>query len=178
MENLVRIGETIDFDKDTENIFTLTFLPLDFFDNWERGSMLANFIADYYHNNFSGKTAHNLLSTLFNELIENAVKFSRNNSSPVEIIIKKRTGNLLTRITNSIPVHRKEPFMEICSRLYAEDLETLYLQRIEEGIQDKTASGIGLILIKKDYDTHLCFDFYKDDTQTEKVSVTIEIAIG
>ena len=178
MEKPVHIGDKIDFEKDTENFFSITFLPLDVFDDWERGSKLSNFIADYYLHDFSSETDHNLISTVFNELIENAVKFSRNNSFPIEVVAKKRHGNLLAKVTNTLPKHRRDPFMNTCRDLFNKDLEELYLKRIEDGIEDESASGIGLILIKKDYESCMRFDFFTDDSNNAKVSVTMDIAVN
>ena len=172
----VSIGDPIEFEESAENYFAISFLPLDVFDDWERGSKLANFLADYYYHNFQSESSHNLISTVCNEIIENAVKFSRNNSSPIEIIAKKRRDHLLVRTTNTISNHRCSSFMKTCKDLFREDLDELYIQRIEEGSEIDDVSGIGLILIKKDYDSRVSFDFYRDETS--QVSVTIEININ
>ena len=52
MSDRHHIGDRIDFETDIDNYFALTFLPLDFFDNWERGSLLSDFAADYFRHNF------------------------------------------------------------------------------------------------------------------------------
>jgi len=168
----LHIGTAVDFEHDTESRFQVTVLPLDFFDYWARGSMLSNFLADYYNHNFPGQEAHNLISTVLNELIENAVKFSRNNSMPVEITVKKRKDELLIQADNSLPVHRRDPFIAICREISERDLDELYLERIQENLRNPTSSGIGLILLKKDYCSGLSFDFYTDDRNSARVAVT------
>ena len=171
----VHIGDKIDFDREIDNSFTLTFLPLDFFDHWNRASLMANFVADYYLHNFPDNGDHNLISTVLNELIENAVKFSRNNSTDVEMTIRKRGSALLMRIVNCIPDRRVAPFLEICNDLFTHDLDELYVQKLTENAEDTYASGIGLILIKKDYSSALSFDFIEDESCEARVSVTTEL---
>ena len=171
----LHIGDTIDFEYDAENYFSVNFLPLDFFDNWERGSLLSNFVADYFTHNFPGDVAHNLISTVLNELIENAVKFSRNNSMPVEIVMKKRKNELLIRADNSLPKHRKESFVAICRNIFERDLDELYVEKMNSNLTDSGSSGIGLILIKKDYSTGLSFNFYSDKQNNARVRVTAKL---
>lgn len=175
--NIIHIGDTVDFDVETENSVSVTFLPLDFFDCWERGSLLSNFAADYFHHNFPGSQAQNLISTVLNELIENAVKFSRNNSMPVVITMKKRKEDLLIRADNTLPKHRQEAFVSICRELFEKNLDELYVQRMDQNVTNSTSSGIGLILIKKDYSAGLDFQFYTDERNCAHVAVTVRLDI-
>ena len=171
----IHIGDAIDFERDTDNFFSVTILPLDMFDCWERGSQLSNFAADYFKHNFPTDEQHNLISTVLNELIENAVKFSRNNSMPVVIIMKRRKNELLIQADNCLPRHRKDAFIEICREIAAADLDRLYVDRMHENAYDTNSSGIGLILIKKDYSAGLSFEFYADDRNYSHVAITAQL---
>ena len=171
----VHIGDKIDFEREIDNSFSLTFLPLDFFDHWNRASLMANFVADYYLHNFPDTGDHNLISTVLNELIENAVKFSRNNSTAVEMTTRKRGSALLMRLKNCIPDRRIAPFLDVCHDLFNYDLDELYLRKLTENADNSYASGIGLILIKKDYSSALSFDFSEDESCVVRVSVTTEL---
>jgi len=175
MEDRVIIGDKIEFEKDMESVFTLSFIPLDIFDNWTRASSLSDFIAEYFGSYFGNESSHNLISTVINEFIENAVKFTKNNSQPIVVIVKKRDNDLICRITNSIPKHRKTAFIEICKELFSEDLDQLFLDKIIEGSNNKTESGIGLILVKKDYHVKTNFDFFKDNNDMNNVNVTFKL---
>jgi|APSaa5957512622_1039677.scaffolds.fasta_scaffold142349_1 hypothetical protein len=171
----LHIGDVIDFNQDTDNYFAVTILPLDLFDNWERGSVLSNFAADYYRHNFPSDEEHNLISTVLNELVENAVKFSRNNSMPVRIVLKRRNNELLIRADNCLPKHRRESFIAVCNEIAQADLDDLYVDRMHENVYDTHSSGIGLILIKKDYGESLSFDFYTDARNNPHVAVTVKL---
>ncbi|MCK5153106.1 MAG: GHKL domain-containing protein [Spirochaetales bacterium] len=175
MEEHIIIGDKIDFERDIETTFEFNFLPLDIFDNWSRVSSLSDFIAEYFESYFDSEAAHNVISTIFNEFIENAVKFTKNNSQPINIIVKKRDDNLISRITNTIPGHRKTTFIGICKELFTNDLDELFLTKIEEGSNDNSKSGIGLILIKKDYQVKTNFDFFESTNSANNVAVTFNL---
>jgi len=175
MDDRILIGDEIEFDKDIETTFEFSFLPLDIFDNWNRAGSLSDFIAEYFESYFENESAHNLISTIFNEFIENAVKFTKNNSQPISITVKKRNNYLISRIINTIPLHRKTTFIEICKDLFRRDLDELFLKKIEEGTSDSKESGIGLILLKKDYKVETNFDFFKDSNSINNVAVTFNL---
>ena len=94
---------------------------------------------------------------------------------PVEIILKRRKNELLIQADNSIPRHRQESFIAVCREIEKADLDELYVDRIHENVYDPSSSGIGLILIKKDYSAGLSFDFYADDKNNPHVSVTAKL---
>ncbi|HVP19731.1 MAG TPA: SpoIIE family protein phosphatase [Spirochaetia bacterium] len=176
MRGTVEVGDRIDFEKEVESAFNVRFLPLDMFDNWQRGSVLSDFTADYFRHNFPSDEQTGLISTVVNELVENAVKFSSNNSLPVDLTLKKARGRLLVQISNTVPQNRCQPFMAICRELFAANLDDLYVKRMDEGRKDKESSGLGLLLIKKDYTSKLGFQFRFDDDDTVRVTVTTELA--
>ena len=175
MNERVFIGDKIDFEKDIESTFSFSFLPLDIFDNWTRASSLSDFIGDYFGSYFDNKASHNLISTIFNEFIENAVKFTKNNSLPIILIVKKRDNDILCRITNTIPKHRKTAFISTCNNLFSKDLDQLFIEKIEEGAKDSRKSGIGLILLKKDYNVKINFNFFEENKTINSVAVTFQI---
>jgi serine phosphatase RsbU (regulator of sigma subunit) len=175
LQGTVHVGDKIDFEQEAESAFTLRFLPLDMFDSWQRGSVLSNFTAQYFGHNFPRPDESGLISTVVNELVENAVKFSANNSLPVDLTMRKAPGRLLVRATNSVPHHRCGGFMEVCRQLFDRDLDDLYVERVAEDSINQDASGLGLLLVKKDYCSRLSFDFRFDEDDTVQVSVTAEL---
>jgi hypothetical protein len=93
----------------------------------------------------------------------------------IELILKKRNNNLISRITNSIPLHRKTAFIGICEDLFSKDLDQLFLDKIEKGAENHKESGIGLILIKKDYQVKTNFDFFENNEAKNNVAVTFKL---
>lgn len=175
LRGTVHIGDRIDFDRDFQSVFTIAMLPLDLFDSWQRGGLLSDFLADYFRPNFGSDEEHGLISTVVNELVENAAKFSANNSLPIDVTLKKHSGGLMVRTVNTVPHHRCRPFMEICAELFRKDLDELYVSRVEQDMQDREASGLGLLLIKKDYSASLGFDFTFEDEGAVQVAVTADL---
>ncbi len=173
----LHLGDAIDWDGNTENFFSISFLPIDIFDHWDRCGDIADFVATYFQYNFQRPASQNIISTVVNELIENAVKYSRNKSSPVQIEIRKRQEHLLLRVTNLIPRNQRDHFVAICQALFERDLEELYLEKLTRGQQDHTYSGIGLILLKKDYEALIGVDFFHTQENTLKVEISLEMSV-
>lgn len=175
MRGTVHIGDKLEFDRDVQSVFSITMLPLDLFDSWQRGSLVSDFLADYFRPNYGSEEEHGLISTVVNELVENAAKFSANNSLPIDVTLKKHPGGLLVRTVNSVPHHRCKPFMDVCAELYRKNLDELYIARIEHDVEDREASGLGLLLIRKDYSSRLGFDFTFEDEGNVQVAVTADL---
>lgn len=173
----LHLGDQIDFDTGTENFFTVSFLPIDIFDHWDRCGDIADFIATYFHYNFQVGASQNIISTVVNELTENAVKYSRNKSSPIQVDIRKRRSHILIRVANIIPRNQRDHFVSICTDLFQRDLEDLYLEKLTLGQSDRTYSGIGLILLKKDYEALIGVDFFQTQENTLKVEISLEMNV-
>ena len=115
---------------------------------------------------------------MVNELVENAVKFTANNSLPVDLTLKKALGRMLVQTANTVPLHRAQPFMAVCRELFEKDLDELYVARLKQDSGDRNASGLGLLLIRKDYSSKLSFEFLFDEDSTVRVTATAELAFG
>ena len=178
LRGTVRLGDKIDFKEGVDSSFTVRFLPLDMFDNWQRGSVLSDFTANYFRHNFPSEEQFGLISTVVNELVENAVKFTANNSLPVDLTLKKALGRMLVQTANTVPLHRAQPFMAVCRELFEKDLDELYVARLKQDSGDRNASGLGLLLIRKDYSSKLSFEFVFDEDNTVRVTATAELAFG
>ena len=178
MNDRIIIGDKIDFENNIESTFSFSFLPLDIFDNWTRASSLSDFIGEYYGTYFDNDASHNLISTIFNEFIENAVKFTKAELELQQASARPTFHSLLCRITNSIPKHRKTVFISICNNLFSRDLDQLFMEKIEEGAEDIRKSGIGLILIKKDYNVKTNFNFFEEKETLNSVEVTFQINLN
>lgn len=174
---LHRLGDTIDFERDVENAFAISVLPIDIFDQWDRCGLIADFLAQYFAYGYENDTSKSIISTVVNELVENAVKYSRNKSSPIDIEIRKRREDLLLRVSNSIPRNQKDPFLNICTDLFERDLEELYLEKLTVAREDRGYSGIGLILLKKDYEALIGVDFLQTQENTLKAEISLELSV-
>ena len=131
----------------------IRILPKDFNTEWQRCGQTADYLASYLAHHFEDfEMAMNVLSTVLNELIENSVKFSASQHEWVSISASFSGKAVILEATNSATAEQLELFTAFVERLLSEDVEDLFLARIEDsdfGVE--SGSGLGLITIKKDY---------------------------
>ncbi|ABZ95414.1 ATP-binding protein [Leptospira biflexa] len=150
-------------DKKPESIIEIHLKPLDLMRYWRRIGVLSDFIGYFYGFSFlpnvptdsmdmKNSEIVNSISTVFNELLENAAKYSYDKKADIEISLIHRGQSfemLVRNKTNESNVSAYEASLkEIFS---AKDLEQLYFQKIESNDPNSNRSGIGLIMVLKDY---------------------------
>lgn len=132
-------------------------LTVDLISEWGRCSTVADFLAGYLAANFDERrTAALVLSTVANELVENAAKFSAGPEFPVRITAHHFGDALRIDVGNVVAEERARVFVRRLEELRDEDVETLFLSRLVEptgGIG--SGAGIGLMILKKDYGARL-----------------------
>lgn len=127
--------------------------PIDLITYWKRCGVLANFAAAFYaYTQDRPEGTANSLSTVFNELIENATKYSVKRKAEVVVhmmmydsVIKMQIENLTT------PVHFENFKVHFEKLLACEDLDSLYINLLANKDESSGESGIGLLLLMKDY---------------------------
>lgn len=179
MNKTITIGDNITFTSDTNRNLTLSFYPDDVINCWSKADRMAELISDYYRLDCN-KECTTLISTVLNELIENAVKYAGNKTETVKIDTLRNEDKLLIKITNKLPAQRLTAFIDECKNLFHTDLKSLFIKRIESLNRDVSANssgGIGLILLKKDYNTGIKFIFYENSNDDYNVSVIAELSL-
>jgi hypothetical protein len=126
--------------------------PIDMVTYWRRCGSVSNFIADFYKITKNADFHENLISTIFNELIENASKYSTKRDSEIFIDVKLYNTILKIQIKNTC---NKTNYFALYARLEkllsTSDLDELYLTEMIAKSRGDLDSGIGLLLILKDY---------------------------
>ena len=84
---------------------------------------------------------------------------------------------MVITVTNSVPRHQKEKFASVCQELFERDLDELYVERVEAASRDSKFSGLGLILLKKDYNAQLGFNFFENDQDLSYVTISLDIEV-
>lgn len=161
-----------------ESSASMVFHPIDLLTHWKRCGILADFIASFYSFTSPGKQDDRVLynlSTVINELIENAAKFSRPRSD-VGLNLKHFSNLLLIEVTNEVHSQHSENFKKIAKTLLESDIEELYFKKLEEKQESDTQSGIGLMMILKDYPVTLGFRFEKVDDTSTRITVRAHIS--
>ncbi|MCW7456909.1 DUF6272 family protein [Leptospira bandrabouensis] len=150
-------------NEEPDSIIQIHLKPLDLMRYWRRIGILSDFIGYFYGFSFlpnvptesmdmKNSEIVNSISTVFNELLENAAKYSYEKKADIDISLIHRgsTFEMLVRNkTNDTNVLAYEASLK--EIFTAKDLESLYIDKLESNENDSHHSGIGLIMVLKDY---------------------------
>ena len=175
MKDILNIGDHISSFHKNRSVFNYSFTPKDIQNTWESVGEIADLVANHYKGQNDDSINIDLVSMVLNELIENAAKFSYENTSKIKINTNKQENKLIVKITNEVSKERWDQLLKICNELFSNDLHTLFLDRLIKLNNNKKSSGIGLIILKKDYNANLNFTFKKYNNCSLVVSVMAEI---
>ncbi|TGN13150.1 slr1658 superfamily regulator [Leptospira ilyithenensis] len=168
------IGEfqTIPDNLPADGQLKLIFQPIDMTTYWRRCGLTANFVAGFYSYCYEASdTKANSLSTIINELLENASKFSKAREGRIQIELK-HYGNLLkVDVSNIASKNLRESFEAFVSKLQAENVEELYFSTLESKEDGDTKSGLGLLMMLKDYPVRFGYSFNEIDADTHEITV-------
>ena len=166
----------IDEFKYQKLILSFDFNALDF-DPWKQCSLISNFLASYYSASFSHNSKLiSCLSTLFNELIENAVKFRLEHDSSVLVKLFEESCQLHISVQNLSSKVNAEKLSTLLSLIKDTDLDTLYQKQVLHNMQHATKSSeIGLISLVKDYEVKLGAKFSNQLNDMVMVEVFIRL---
>lgn len=128
-------------------------IPLDLIVQWRRCSLMADHFAAYLSYHFARRdVAQEVLSAALNEVIENLAKFSVDKRLPASLEVEHHGEVLRVVATNVAEGERAASLAARLDRLATEDPEDLFLEQLTHTAEnDRSASGLGLITLKKDY---------------------------
>lgn len=130
---------------------SLSFVPLAVVAEWTRCSEAADFVARYFAHDFGDRElAGNVLSTVVNELLENAVKFSSDKSIPAGLTVREYAERMSIVSRNVASPSQAVAFGDAVARLAHGDPEQMFADRIASP-PETGGAGIGLIMLRKDY---------------------------
>jgi hypothetical protein len=160
---------------------SLTLSPSELTAHWLRCGQVSDFVAGYIASAYAAEhrtTSAPLftsISTVFQELIENAAKFSRKREASIQVRVKHFSRILMFEVENVTTPAFAERFEEYLDQMAAaEDLGAVYLQIVEaqtEGPTDAQRSGIGLLVLRKDHEVRLGVRFASDDAGRPTITV-------
>ncbi len=156
--NITAYGVYLTESEQLRSEATIDFIvPLELMSRWERCGLIADFLSKYKSFSFMGQPkAEMLLSTIINELLENAIKFSVDKNKMVNLSIKdfKHTVSIeAVNISDEEQVAKLKQYIHI---LKSENTDVLFFKMLERGAsQNISYSGIGLLTLIKDYHANL-----------------------
>ncbi len=121
---------------------------LDLVMQWGRCGVIADFLADYLSYSFARQeVARSVLSTVANELVENAGKFAGDKRESVRFLARHR-GERVEIVSENRASPRHVAVLEaLFAALDRERPDALFARRIESGER----GGLGLLILAKDY---------------------------
>lgn len=150
-------------EKEPESIIEIHLKPLDLMRYWRRIGILSDFIGYFYGFSFlpnvptdsmdmKNSEIVNSISTVFNELLENAAKYSYDKKADIEISLIHRGKSFEMLVRNKTNESNVSAYESSLKEIFsAKDLEKLYFEKIESNDPNSNRSGIGLIMVLKDY---------------------------
>jgi hypothetical protein len=154
-----RVFGAFDPDSDEASLseFEVKFMPLDLVAHWRRCGVTADFLAYFLSQTFSRPDdALGILSTVINELLENAVKFSANKRRPIVLSLSHFGETIRITTENTCSNEKAERFATFLQRLDTEDIDDLFIAQIEHNAESAQGeSGLGIITMVRDYGAQL-----------------------
>jgi hypothetical protein len=150
MSGPVVVGAFAEAPSELLTAVELEVLPIDLVTEWRRCGMVADFLADYVVEAFERRdAARSILSTVANELIENAAKFSSDQRSPARIAIRHHGEVVHAEVCNRAGEKHVHSLREVLAELGGGDATAVFHRRVERRL------GLGLALLAKDYGAHV-----------------------
>ncbi len=157
----------------SEGAVSIVVQPIDLMTHWKRCGLMADFAATFYSYVQIDHINKNLISTIFNELVENATKYSVKKGGEVKVIMRMFNNILCIQIENNTTKIFLQNLRNHLKKLTeADDLDTIYFETLEQKSLDNPDSGIGLLLMLKDYPVKIGAKFI-EDPENEKYKVVI-----
>jgi hypothetical protein len=185
MITAVKLPETMTilptFTSQPEDTLKVCFKPMDVERQWIRCATIANFVAAYFQDVNADPALPpiidtNLLSTVLNELIENAAKYSADRQQENVLIVYIFKNALYISITNvATQAQANKVAQQLNVDKNADELEEMYMNRLQEVAEDASvqrSAGLGLLMLQKDYPIQLKATINKEDS---KYLLTVEV---
>ncbi|TGM08905.1 ATP-binding protein [Leptospira barantonii] len=141
----------------SESEFTLRLRPMDLRIQWKRCSLTADYVSNYcaFQEKIDPDSA-NTISIVLNELIENAAKFSKDRKGEILLDLKYYSEILKIEIKNSTDEISKNKLENSIAALVNRNSDEIYIQKLKDDGGEPN-SGIGLLLLSKDFPVRLGF---------------------
>ncbi|MBT6119947.1 hypothetical protein HOH45_00600 [bacterium] len=133
-------------------------IPLELMSEWERCGLISDYLARYEAFTFDDQElATQVLSTVINELLENAVKFSTDKNKIVNITIKHFGSFLSVEAVNNTDEKHALNLESYITKLKESSPEDFFFAQIEKNalVQSHNLSGLGLLTLVNDYEAKL-----------------------
>ncbi|MEG3850529.1 DUF6272 family protein [Microcoleus sp. herbarium19] len=189
-------GDFIDQFPPEHDSLELTFTPSSrpIKQRWRNNLLSAHFVADYLSSFLPVdaqdairekriKQSKGAVSYVANELLENAIKFNKDDANyKVKFGIHFMGESEVTAVifaSNSVNQEAANKLKEFIQKLLASDPNELYLQQLEKSAESESeTSGLGLLTMINDYSAKIGWKFEpKFDSDTIAVTTVVQISV-
>lgn len=186
-------GDYIDAPSTSNEFLVIGFSPssIPLKQRWRNNGLSANFMADYVTTFFPKSEQEpeglsrqseikSAVSFIANELLENAMKFSDDDSSyPIKIQLFLSSENLVFFVANSISSGAVVGFQNYIRELLSSDPEEMYVRQVEQNLDNDQQSGLGYLTMVNDYLAKLGWKFEEisQDSSTLIVTTMVKLKI-
>lgn len=146
---------------------------LDMVVQWRRCGVVADYVAQYLALSFEEPGyAESVLSTVANELVENAVRFSVEKARSIRVEARHR-GEMVELLVSNIAAKNHIRGLEVLfADLARGDLTSVFQERVEA----RTRGGLGLLILAKDYGAMLGATLGPEE-EGDRMPVTIQVVL-
>ena len=124
----------------------IEIVPLDLVTEWRRGGIVADFAAAYLAWAFEHRgAARSVVSTVVNELVENAAKFSVDGRTPTHVTIRHFGEVVHAEVRNEAGDEHVARLRQVLEDLARDGAESVFRRRVEDRL------GLGIALLARDY---------------------------
>lgn len=158
------------------NMVTITLLPKDLALYWQRCGITADFGASFSSFCFPlVKNVKNTLSAILNELVENAVKYSSQESKRVRITLSDDKEFLFFEVENYVSGEQWEKFNNEIEYLEnIDNIEAEYVLAMERSMTGEE-SKLGLLTMLNDYMVSLGIQLSQKEDGVKSVVIQVKI---
>jgi hypothetical protein len=170
------LGDMADVTDPALGSIAVELVPLDMIAHWHRCGATADWAAELLAYNFDNRaTASNVLSTVINELLENAVKFSADKRRPIHLRAGQHGDRIVIETENAADEAQARALETHVETLFA-DRGELFARLIERAAAgDVDAPGVGLLVVRRDYGATLGVELSPLGTGEQLVRVRVAL---
>ncbi|WCL50315.1 slr1658 superfamily regulator [Leptospira sp. GIMC2001] len=155
-----------------ESHIYLRLQPIDMMSQWKRIGLVSDFTADFFANNQSlSDYVRNSVSTVVNELIENAAKFAKPRNGLIDLDLKYYSTIIKIEVRNVVSDRMRLNFESHIKKYLSGDIEMMYFDHLESLVNKSDTSGMGYLMMYKDYPIRFGYQFKKMESDRHETTV-------
>jgi hypothetical protein len=155
----------------------LSIRPQDLRNQWRRCGLTANFLANTPF--ISAPTVVSVVSTVVNEILENAIKFSESDTTPIQIQVSFTPDSIECEVMNWAKIADANNLSSYFQTLKTANIEDLYFLQLEKSATTTSnESHIGLVGVLHDYPVSLGCEIQGNDDSNSPRKVSIKAKIN